>query len=459
MRITWNRENDPDRQKFHLMPLTGMLADPNGVCQVDDIYHIYYIVQPEAFTIAERTPYVWAHYATSDFIHYMVYPTAIHPDHPRDRSGIFSGCVVREDERLYAIYTGNVRHPGDYDYIHDGREQNILKIESDDCIHFDHKVVLMTNRDFPPDMTRHVRDPQITKTDDHYTMVLGARSQDDVGWLLVYGSEDLTHFTLEKRLTTPETFGYMWECPEWLAMNGQTFLICCPQGVPYTPHRYENPHQCGYFLMAGDHFGAFTTFDYGFDFYAARTFEDERGRRILQGWMGMSEAPYAPNRTKACNWDQCLAMPRLLEMKDGHLYQKPLPEFQKLRIAQETYEGGQRHFEADAYELCLTLTRPQDLEISFREDGLLSYHCDTHLVTLSFGACGGGRDSRTLILPEGLCELQIFGDVSSLEIFLNDGYATMTSRIFGENYTIDVGPLIGHLTFYRLGEFTLEVAE
>ena len=32
--------------------------------------------------------------------------------------------------------------------------------------------------------------------------------------------------------------------------------------------------------------------DRGFDFYAPQTFEDETGRRILIGWMGIPDAPY-----------------------------------------------------------------------------------------------------------------------------------------------------------------------
>ena len=33
----------------------------------------------------------------------------------------------------------------------------------------------------------------------------------------------------------------------------------------------------------------FREWDMGFDFYAPQTFEDENGRRILIGWMGISD--------------------------------------------------------------------------------------------------------------------------------------------------------------------------
>ena len=47
----WYKENeayrervaaDQDRLKFHLMPKTGWLNDPNGLCQFNGTYHIYY---------------------------------------------------------------------------------------------------------------------------------------------------------------------------------------------------------------------------------------------------------------------------------------------------------------------------------------------------------------------------------------------------------------------------------
>ncbi|MGX8680927.1 MAG: glycoside hydrolase family 32 protein, partial [bacterium] len=215
-------QNDNYKQAFHLQPFAGSLADPNGVCQVDGFYHIYYIVDPESFTKIEKTPYIWAQYTTRDFIHYKREPYAIFADNRYDRDGVYSGCVVVANNQIHAIYTGNVRHPGNFDYIHEGREQNILKTSSNDGITFTDKHVLMRNSDFPDDMTNHVRDPFITYVDGHYQMVLGARRNDDVGLALVYQSDDLEHFTFIKRITTREPFGYMWECPELLTIDDDT---------------------------------------------------------------------------------------------------------------------------------------------------------------------------------------------------------------------------------------------
>ena len=73
------------------------------------------------------------------------------------KDGVYSGSSLYEDGKLKIIYTGNVRHQGDFDYVFDGREQNVLMVESSDAICFENKTLLMTNDDFPGNMTKHVR--------------------------------------------------------------------------------------------------------------------------------------------------------------------------------------------------------------------------------------------------------------------------------------------------------------
>ena len=46
----------------------------------------------------------------------------------------------------------------------------------------------MENRDYPDDLTCHVRDPKVWAQDGKYYMVLGARTRQDRGELLVYES-------------------------------------------------------------------------------------------------------------------------------------------------------------------------------------------------------------------------------------------------------------------------------
>lgn len=449
-------QKDLYKQAFHLQPLAGSLADPNGVCQVDDTYHIYYLIDPESFTTSTRTPCIWAQYTTKDFVGYKREPYAIFADDRYDRDGVFSGCVVVDNDQIHAIYTGNVRHAGNYDYIHEGREQNILKTSSKDGITFANKHLLMRNSDFPDDMTNHVRDPFITYVDGRYQMVLGARRNDDVGLALVYHSDDLEHFTLAKRITTEAPFGYMWECPELLTIDGDDLLIACPQGLTCEREHVLYKHQCGYFHLVDGYAQDFTSFDYGFDFYAARTCIDGQGRRILFGWMGISESPYQPTLTAAVGYDQCLAMPRQITYKDHHLYQAPLEEFKALRVSQSHDDGKEEHtYQSPLFEVELTFDSSQDMTLTFDYTTSLSYDNEHHLLILTFNSPDEKRDQRMMDL-ETLSNLRIFRDHSSLEIFINDGYATMTSRIFSTDETLHTTAFNGTIDYYVLKGFQID---
>ena len=70
--------------------------------------------------------------------------------------------------------------------------------------------------------------------------------------------------------------------------------------------------------------------DYGFDFYAAQTAANVKGREkaILIGWMGLPDNHYP---TEEEDWEGSLSLPRELRVEDGHLIQTPVEGIEKLR--------------------------------------------------------------------------------------------------------------------------------
>ena len=70
-------------------------------------------------------------------------------------------------------YTGNVKLDGDFDYVTEGREANTILVESGDGFRFGRKQLLMTNEDYPEDVTKHVRDPKVWKENGIYYMIQG----------------------------------------------------------------------------------------------------------------------------------------------------------------------------------------------------------------------------------------------------------------------------------------------
>lgn len=456
---------DQWRPGYHLTPLAGTLGDPNGLCQRGDVFHIFYVTSPLACKTTQRTPCVWGHYTTTDFVHYIRQPVALWPDDRRDRDGVYSGSALCANGTLFVYYTGNVRHHGNYDYIHAGREQNVLRSESTDGVHFTGKQLLLTNDDYPDWVTQHVRDPQVLAAGDKVLMILGARTQADEGCALVYESADGVHFSHKNTLRTAAPFGYMWECPDYAVVDGQPLLICCPQGVPHEAYRFANSHQCGCFPMTGEltgpaELGDFVPFDYGFDYYAARTLKAADGRVILFGWMGMSECDYGRTPSAERGWDQVLAMPRELHWENGTLRQTPLRELQALR-GQSSKTDGAQGFAAGSRRcrLRLDIQPGSDVTLSLFEDGQLHYSAAEGILTLTLGQiCGGGRAARRMKCP-ALGALELYLDSSALEIFVNGGEAVLTSRIFGAEDRVVVKPFAGTMEFCEMNAFVMEDAD
>ena len=453
---------DPWRPAYHLSPLSGTLADPDGLCQVGGVYHIFYVTNPLGCLTTQRTSCVWGHYSTRDFVHYRRETTAIFPDTARDRDGVYSGSALVDGDKLYLYYTGNVRHHGDFDYIHAGREQNVLRVESADGVHFTNKTLLLTNADFPDWVTCHVRDPQMLRQDGQVLMLLGARTQADEGCLLVYASGDGVHFRHVHTVRTPEPFGYMWECPDYACLNGQQLLLCSPQGIPHQAYEYQNAHQCGCLELTGRldadaAAGAFHSFDYGFDFYAVRSLRAADGRTLLIAWMGMSEADYGRTPAAGHGWDQVIALPRELTWENGRPCQRPLRELRALRgECQAAGCDAGAAWDSRRCELVLHPQPGQDVSLHLFEDGLLSYDAAGKVLTLDLsGSCGAGRTVRRMKLDR-LDTLDLFLDGSALEAFVNDGEAVLASRIFGQSSRVAAAPFAGRAEFYPMRPIIIE---
>ncbi|MGI6500269.1 MAG: glycoside hydrolase family 32 protein [Anaerostipes sp.] len=454
--------SDPRRLKFHLMPKTGWLNDPNGLCQFHGVYHIYYQYTPFE-PMGELK--MWGHYTTKDFVTYEDEGPVLFPDSDGDAHGVYSGSAFVKDDTIYYYYTGNIKYfdRDDYDYINQGRGSNTILVTSKDGSNFTPKEILMTTDDYPQDMSNHVRDPKIYQHGDDYYMVLGARDCESKGVVLIYRSKDLRNWEYYNRITTSESFGYMWECPDLFELDGKLILNSCPQGVESQGIDYENVHQCTAMEMDYDfdkntyEIKSIHLVDRGFDFYAPQTFEDEKGRRILIGWMGIPDADYV-NPTVEDGWQHALTIPRQLHIRDGKLVQEPLEELKQLREDDGTvYDfGGEQGpvLTNDIYEAFISFKKCESFSMTLRYGVTLTY--EDQVLTLNLGEFGCGRKTRKVQIKQ-LENLHIFGDTSSFEIFVNHGEEVFTTRVYSLEGRINIkGKCEGTMTVYPLKSFSME---
>lgn len=423
------KKKDPWDLNYHISPNTGWLNDPNGLCQFNGTYHIYFQNDP---LDCNKKNIIWGHVSTNDFINYTYEQPFIFADCDLDKDGAYSGSAFIKDDKINFFYTGNVKHPGDYDYINVGREHNTIKIISKDGYTFDKKELLLSNEDYPSDLTKHVRDPKIHEENGIYYMFLGARSKEDKGKVLIFKSEDLINFNYHMEILTDYDFGYMWECPDFIELDSDKFLICCPQGVESQEYKYQNVYKSGYFPIDINFekktykLGEFVELDYGFDFYAPQTFEDENHRKILIGWMGMPDAEYT-NPTVKNHWQQCLTIPRTLKSIGGKIIQQPIKELNELRDGKILYKNNQL-IKEDSYEFESEVSANK-FYIGLRKDVSLEY--EGGILRLTLKNSGYGRNERKVAIDR-IYNIRILSDTSAIEIFINDGKYLLSTRVYSK---------------------------
>lgn len=423
-------ENDKFRQGYHLMPLSGWMNDPNGLCYYKGNYHVFFQHSP---LDANRGSIFWGHFMSEDLLTWKKEPNFLYPVDPWDINGVYSGSALAEEDGLYLYYTGNVKHPGDYDYIYEGRGHNVGLAVTKDGILLDENQCILENKDYPDDLSCHVRDPKVWKMDGRYYMVLGARTREDKGELLIFESEDKYNWKHINVIKTEEDMGYMWECPDIFKVDGQWIVMTSPQGMEPHGDIGQNVYSCGYFPLYGDfrgdyELGEYHEADMGFDYYAPQTFEAPDGRRIVIGWMGMPDADYT-NPTAKNLWQHCLSMPRQLNWENDRLVARPVEEMKQLRELAVSFScKGTEVVDCSKYSELLFENHGEELEIKIGTGATLTYKKGNVKLSIETDA-GCGRKMRKLHLPE-LKKIQIFVDASSIEIFFNDGEYVMSTRFY-----------------------------
>ena len=431
------------RQTFHILPNTGLLNDPNGFSYFNGEYHLFYQWFPLGPVHGLK---YWYHLKSKDLVHWDDLGVGLTPDSDFDSHGAYSGSAIEHQGKLYLLYTGNtrddnwVRHP----------YQCVAVMNDDYQITKLDKPVISS---VPAGYTDHFRDPKVWQQGGQYYAVIGAQRTNQTGCIVLYSSTNLLDWTFTGEIETDmDPFGFMWECPDYFELEDQGVVIFSPQGLVASGDHYQNIYQSGYVI--GEKLdvqqnklrhGDFQELDRGFDFYAPQTTVDPSGRRILVGWMGLPEIAYP---TDANGWAHCLTLPRELSIQGGKLLQQPVKELEALRqqmhsvkdtIANETkvYEG----FTGTTYEMVCEINSidAQKVGIEFRtseqEKTMIYYDAIDKKVVLD--RTNSGQEVgvtygtiRQCALDATSIKVHLFVDVSSVEIFINDGTEVFTSRIF-----------------------------
>ncbi len=439
----------PHRLAYHAMAPSGWLNDPNGLIRFRGEYHLFYQHHPYS---AAWGPMHWGHLASDDLVHWRHLPIALAPSEAYDEhpthGGCFSGSAVDHDGVLTLVYTGHVEGGAPKE------TQNIAT--SLDGIHFDkhpRNPVIATS---PVDGSDDARDPKVWRHGDHWYMVLGT-GRDGIGKAVVYRSADLLAWDyLGVAASSDGTLGSMWECPDLFPLDGRHVLIVSPCGV-------DRPKVVALIGEFAHGSARFTTerhqeLDAGPDFYAAQTFLDEDGRRIVIGWMHRFGTPIP---TTERGWACAMSVPRVLSIDPrGRVRSHPVAELARLRGAVTHFPvariGGEYAWPEAAgdsveLEIVIDLTRTSASRIVVMarrsEDGaqrtVVAYEPATRRLSTDRDLSGGGVAgiSSVIMAPCGELSLRIFVDRSAIEVFANDGEVWSDHRLGrADPYGIDGCP-------------------
>lgn len=443
-----------ERPAFHVTPAIGWMNDPNGFSMYKGEYHLFYQCYPYT---NEWGPVYWGHVKTKDFLSWERLPIALAPGENYDAGGCFSGGALElPDGRQLLAYTGCRIGHDEEGFRHDIQTQCVAVGDGVTYEKWPQNPVL-TEADLPEGGSRYdFRDPKVWWGEDGTAyMVVGNRTTDDSGAILLYRSTDGFKWELARTLDQSHNkYGKMWECPDFFALDGKQVLITSPQEMRPVGLEFHAGHGTLALIGEYDPEKGFTrqnaqAIDYGLDFYAPQTLETPDGRRIMIAWMQSWSSVGA--KSEPCRWFGQMTLPRELRVKDGRLYQNPVRELENYRGPKVEHRNIPVSAEVNLPEvqdrvldMAVTVRAiPHDsfrwFRIRLAKDGehetVLRYRPDCGTLKIDRTRSGLPYDivhTRSLLVnpKNGELQLRIILDRFSIEVFVNDGEQAASTVIY-----------------------------
>lgn len=417
------------RQCFHLEPYRGLMNDPNGLARFKGKYYVFF--QWNRFE-KNHSYKEWGYFTSEDMVDWEFSGSALVPDRRFDCDGVYSGSAIEIDGMLYIFYTGNNKQNG----IRTSRQ--CLAVTEDGKKFLKKGSVL----DTPEEYTQHFRDPKVFKTEQGYRMIIGAQRKNGLGAVAIAASEDAVKWGDVKTLAFTDKYE-MIECPDIFCVDGQYVLTYC-----FQKRDNENDRELGSFAVYKPVFADtdaevltnpcldddFRCIDKGFDFYAPQTFLDDDGRRIIYGWMSRLSEKQEKILSDNSMSLHCLTIPRELSYKNRELYQRPVREmYQMLGKNLKVFENGsEKHIVNDERTCWLRIDEinPEEkmtVNINGGEAAVETVGNNVKFKRLNWD---DNSTEEKEFAVSGIKSLELWADNSSVEIFINEGEAVFSARIF-----------------------------
>ena len=441
-----------ERPLFHVTGGIGWINDPNGFSCYKGEYHLFYQYHPYS---TKWNSMHWGHVKTRDFIRWERLPVALAPDRAYDQDGCFSGGAVEmPDGRQLLMYTGVQRKRRDDGLLEEYQTQCIAVGDGVDYEKYEGNPVL-AGADIPAgNSPLDFRDPKLWREPDGtYRAVVGNRTADGSGAVLMYKSDDGFHWQFVTVVDACRNeYGLMWECPDFFPLDGKQVLVVSPQDMLALGLEFHAGNGNIALLGAWED-GRFTrekvqSIDYGIDFYAAQTMQTYDGRRVMIAWMqNWATSNCQPMNARIFGE---MTLPRELTIQGGRLIQNPVRELENYhghRVAYSdvliTGETNLPGVSGRILDMTVTVCPVGNAYHAFRlnvaKDGehvtYIRYKPEMNVVRVDRSRCGIRYDvvhvREFQVRPRnGEIKLRLVMDRHSLELFVNDGEQAATFIIY-----------------------------
>ncbi len=427
------------RCSYHVQTVTGLLGDTNGFSYFDGRWHLFYQWFPYGAVHGLKH---WYHTSSEDLLTWKNEGLGIGPGEYYDDKGVFSGSGFPEGDVLYLPYTGNHRDENWVRYPY----QLLAWMDKDGVIHKQEEPLCGPIAGY----TEHQRDPKMFFHEGYYYFLIGVQNEEKKGRFLLMRSKEIRsgwQIYGELNVRGYDDFGFMVECPDLEKVGDQWLLLFSPQGLEPKGDEFRNVYNNTYFIgqMDFEHCefipnGPFKELDRGLDFYAAQCAGQNiwPNRAVLEAWFGVSDYIYEPTAEEDYSGLQTMA--RILTIENGALKQRPADDWKKLEetLCGEYDKDAETEMPRSAVIEVESNNSAVSLDLYGAEDHpgfTVEYDPQSRYLTIERGHMENqintkyGTDRR-VHLENGLSQMVIFADASSVEIFVNDGEYVLSSRIF-----------------------------
>ncbi|HEY5368883.1 MAG TPA: glycoside hydrolase family 32 protein [Hanamia sp.] len=449
--------NEQYRPQIHFSPKAHWMNDPNGMVYYKGVYHLFFQYYPGGTVWG---PMHWGHATSKDLIHWQQQPIALYPD---SLGYIFSGSAVVDKNNttsfdkngevpLVAIYTS---HDPVSEKAHQNNYQNQCLAYSIDngktWKKYEHNPVLKN-----PGIT-DFRDPKVMWYAPGKKWIMTLATKDRVTF---YSSADLKKWEKESEFGEDAgAHGGVWECPDLFALKNNKGKKIWVLIVNINPGGPNDGSATQYFLgnFDGKKFVAYSKatkwLDYGPDEYAGVTWNNTGSRKIFLGWM--SNWLYA-NVVPTIKWRNAMTIPRELKLKqigeNIFVVSRPVKELNTIQerpivadniLVTKSFNIAQKA-KGIKFPCCLNISMDTLKDFSLilsndlGEQLKIGYDHNRHQYYIDRAKSGkidfqkdfAERHTAPRFTENPKMNISLVIDVSSVELFADDGLTVMTEIFF-----------------------------